>query len=237
MARAKPTTSAPTLRRTRDESRPIRPNARLRMAPYSGPTTIAPTMRICEFVTIPMAPMSPAMTSRPNQLGGKLPSRAIRPSTSAQTGVNCWYRPRLAATRSACAEIEVSTFSMTMEPRWSTPRPRSRSMTSLAAPCRTSKCTASPSGWLTASGSIVRLSTPGSERSMGITAGRDVRRADHSQMDHCVRPRSLMPCGPGGGRRPAGRWPSRSAPGSPPRCSGRSWCPPRRGCPVRGPCS
>ena len=40
------------------------------MAPYSGTTTIAPTMRIWELVRIPTAPMSPAMTSSANQLGG-----------------------------------------------------------------------------------------------------------------------------------------------------------------------
>ena len=40
-----------------------------------------------------MAPMSPAMTSSPNQLGGKVPSIAILASISAQTGVNCLRRP------------------------------------------------------------------------------------------------------------------------------------------------
>ena len=63
MARVKPTASAAALRIIREESRRVTPNARLRMAPYSGPTTIAPTMRIWELVRIPTAPMSPAMTS------------------------------------------------------------------------------------------------------------------------------------------------------------------------------
>ena len=54
--------------------------------------------------------------------------------------------PCRAAARSASAEIEVSTFSSTIEPRWSTPRSRSRPITWLAAPCSTSNCTASPSG-------------------------------------------------------------------------------------------
>ena len=34
------------------------------IALYSGPTTMAPTMRICELVKMPTAPMSPAMVSR-----------------------------------------------------------------------------------------------------------------------------------------------------------------------------
>ena len=38
-------------------------------------------------------------------------------STSAQTGANRWNRPRLADMRSASVEIDVSTFSITIEPR------------------------------------------------------------------------------------------------------------------------
>ena len=40
------------------------------IAAYSGPTTMAPTTRICEFVKMPTAAMSPAIVSRTNQLGG-----------------------------------------------------------------------------------------------------------------------------------------------------------------------
>jgi hypothetical protein len=40
------------------------PTATPMMALYSGPTTIAPTMRICELVRMPTAPISPASTSR-----------------------------------------------------------------------------------------------------------------------------------------------------------------------------
>jgi hypothetical protein len=39
------------------------PSAVAMMAPYSGPTTIAATMRICELVSMPTAPIRPAMTS------------------------------------------------------------------------------------------------------------------------------------------------------------------------------
>lgn len=38
------------------------PSATLVMAPYSGPTTTAATIRIWELVRIPTAPMTPAMT-------------------------------------------------------------------------------------------------------------------------------------------------------------------------------
>ena len=39
------------------------------IALYSGPTTIAPTIRICELVRIPHAPISPANTSKAKKLG------------------------------------------------------------------------------------------------------------------------------------------------------------------------
>src|SRR5262249_42567302 len=43
-AKANPTPRAVALRTTREKSRRVIPNERLRMAPYSGPTTIAPTI-------------------------------------------------------------------------------------------------------------------------------------------------------------------------------------------------
>lgn len=58
MANAKPTSSAVRPRRIRrPERRPI-PSAMLVMAPYSGPTTIAATIRICELVMMPTAAMT-----------------------------------------------------------------------------------------------------------------------------------------------------------------------------------
>ena len=51
-ARANPMPSAFALRATREKSLRVTANERLRMAPYSGPTTIAPTIRISELVRI-----------------------------------------------------------------------------------------------------------------------------------------------------------------------------------------
>jgi hypothetical protein len=39
------------------------------MALYSGPTTMAPTIRIVELVRIPTAPIRPASVSRMKKLG------------------------------------------------------------------------------------------------------------------------------------------------------------------------
>jgi hypothetical protein len=56
------------------------------IAPYSGPTTIAPTTRICELVKMPHAPISPANTSSVKKLGGYCASAWILASTSSHTG-------------------------------------------------------------------------------------------------------------------------------------------------------
>ena len=39
------------------------------IAVYSGPTTMAPTIRICELVRMPTAAIIPAMVSRMKKLG------------------------------------------------------------------------------------------------------------------------------------------------------------------------
>ena len=56
------------------------------IALYSGPTTIAPTMRISELVKMPTAPISPAMVSRIKKLGEYTALRWIVASTISHTG-------------------------------------------------------------------------------------------------------------------------------------------------------
>lgn len=62
MASAKPTERAARPARILGRSRRSMPSAMLTIAPYSGPTTIAATIRICELVTMPTEPISPATT-------------------------------------------------------------------------------------------------------------------------------------------------------------------------------
>src|SRR6476620_12455469 len=62
------------------------PSAAAMMAPYSGPTTIAPTMRICELVRIPTAPISAAIASRPKKLGEYTAPPRMAASTISHTG-------------------------------------------------------------------------------------------------------------------------------------------------------
>ncbi len=86
IASAKPASSASRPRLTARWWPRSSPRATAMIALYSGPTTIAPTTRICEFVRIPQAPISPANTSRPKKLGGYSASAWIFASTSSHTG-------------------------------------------------------------------------------------------------------------------------------------------------------
>ena len=74
------------------------------IAPYSGPTTIAATMRICELVKIPTAAMSPAMVNSTYQLGGYTPSDRMRASASSHTGDTFAAGGSVRRTRSARAD-------------------------------------------------------------------------------------------------------------------------------------
>ncbi|HXW87882.1 MAG TPA: hypothetical protein VEJ42_06455 [Streptosporangiaceae bacterium] len=80
-----PSTSRPV--RTAMPSLRSSPRATAAIALYSGPTTIAPTIRICEFVRMPQAPISPAKTSSAKKLGAYSASSRIRASTTRHTGV------------------------------------------------------------------------------------------------------------------------------------------------------
>ena len=63
MAAAKPPASASRPSLTLRRCRWLRPRATAMIAVYSGPTTIAATIRIWELVRMPTAPISAAMTS------------------------------------------------------------------------------------------------------------------------------------------------------------------------------
>ncbi len=70
IAARNPATSADAPRITGCGSPRSMPSAAPMIALYSGPTTMAPTMRMSELVRMPTAPISPAMASRTKKLGG-----------------------------------------------------------------------------------------------------------------------------------------------------------------------
>ena len=87
------------------------------IALYSGPTTMAPTTRICELVRIPTHAINAAMTSRTKKLGAYTPPARIPASTISQTGA---ISPCRAPGRSAEGSASVraaSTVSTMIEPR------------------------------------------------------------------------------------------------------------------------
>jgi hypothetical protein len=142
------------------------------IAPYSGPTTIAATMRICELVRMPTAPIRPAMTSRVKKLRGYWPSARILASTMSQTGGTSARPGRPAGVPvpgAAGAVIDTSTYSTAIEPSplsWA----RSACSTRFADRSARSNWTASPSGCLAAPGSRMRLRMPGSAASCSISS-------------------------------------------------------------------
>jgi hypothetical protein len=69
IASRNPARRASSPRRTGRLSRFSRPRATEMIALYSGPTTIAPTIRIWELVRMPQAPISAANISKAKKLG------------------------------------------------------------------------------------------------------------------------------------------------------------------------
>ena len=86
------------------------------MAPYSGPTTIAPTMRICELVRIPTAPISPAMASRPKKLGEYTAPPRMAASTISHSGAFSLAGEPMAMAAPVVLASEASTCSTVTAP-------------------------------------------------------------------------------------------------------------------------
>jgi len=92
------------------------PSAAAMMALYSGPTTIAPTMRICELVRIPTAPISAAMASRPKKLGEYTAPPRMAASTISQTGAFSLAGEPMAVAAPVVLASEASTCSTVTAP-------------------------------------------------------------------------------------------------------------------------
>jgi hypothetical protein len=109
-----------------------RPSATAAIALYSGPTTMAPTIRIWEFVRMPQAPISPAKTSRAKKLGAYSASPRILASTTCQTGARSPCRRGRQPGCVAGSAIATATSSIITELARLRPRASSRSSTWLA---------------------------------------------------------------------------------------------------------
>jgi hypothetical protein len=86
IAAKNPETRASRPSRMAPRSRLLIPSAAPMIALYSGPTTIAPTMRISELVRMPTAPISPAIASKTKKLGEYTAPPRMVASTISHTG-------------------------------------------------------------------------------------------------------------------------------------------------------
>jgi hypothetical protein len=160
IASRNPTTSASMPRQMIVPSCRSMPSATEMIALYSGPTTIAPTIRIDELVSMPQAPISPANTRRTKKLGAYCASCLIRDSISSHTGARSPSRGRCQAGSADGAASAASAVRTVTDP--SRPRPKLRNCRrmTLADSLLTSNCTASPAGWVAAARSTTRFCTP-----------------------------------------------------------------------------
>jgi hypothetical protein len=162
IAARNPAASADRPRMTGSASPRSMPSATPMIALYSGPTIIAPTMRMSELTRIPTAPISPAMASRMKKLGGYTAPARIRASTTSQTGATSRCTSVRFTRGSGRSPTTASMTSIATGPARSSRSSRRRSRTALAADDRRSHCTASPAGRRPAPGRTVRFVTPGS---------------------------------------------------------------------------
>ena len=137
--------------------------------PYSGPTTMAPTIRIGESSRMPTAAImaATAMNTRNDTVSSD--SLRQRSSISSHTSASAPWPAVAASAASAASDTTTSSTSTVMEPR----RPRSccwsHSTSSLAPSRTTSQVTTSPAGSTAAPGSSTTWLTPGSARSRSTT--------------------------------------------------------------------
>ena len=167
-------------------SRLLIPSATAMIALYSGPTTIAATIRTCEFVKVP-----PRRSAQRRPAGRKAWSMCLPAADDGLRHLPNWRGLAPSATRSAATGgwlvSAASTRSTQITPERSRPRSRSAPSTGLAASSRTSNWTASPSGRRgTRLHHHVLNSSSGGQRA-GELPG-DSRRAHHTDMEHDAPP-------------------------------------------------
>ena len=166
IASEKPAASATSERAARWRRRCTKATQKPAIGPNSGPTTIAPTIRIGELRKIPTAAIRPASTMNNRYVPDSSTCSLVRDSTSSQTTASA-SEPRARSTaRSANSEIWVSTDSSAIEPvRWMSSSLRSDNVT-LASSRATSARITSPAGSCAAPGSQITLQTDSLFRSI-----------------------------------------------------------------------
>jgi hypothetical protein len=140
------------------------------MGPNSGPTTIAPTMRIGEFRKMPTAAMSAASSMKAMNDQVSSASSDVRSTTSSQTTASAGEPSARCTARSIASESWKSTSSTEIDPWWSTSSSRRSASTIEASSRARSTRITSPSGRRATPGSTTRLQADGSRSRSPTTA-------------------------------------------------------------------
>ena len=194
IARGNPTASAVSDRFTRSPRLWTTATQRPANGPNSGPTTIAPMIRMIWSVRIPTAAISVATTMKARKLPESSTFSEVRDSTSSQTTASVG-RPRAAFSAwTAAAEICESMSSSEIDPSRSISSSRRSEIITLASSRATSTRITSPSGRCAARSRKMRLQSRRCVLEQVERVLRLVARDDDPQVNHSQEP-NRIPCG------------------------------------------
>ena len=160
-----PTASAPSERRTSLPWRWTIATDRPASGPNSGPTTMAPTIRIGWSKRMPTAAICIAITMNATKLKESSVSSLVRCSTSSQTTASEGRPGAAFSAATAASEIAVSTCSTAIEPTLGMSSSLRSLMITLASSRVMSHRITSPSGFLAAPCRWTTLITEGAPQS------------------------------------------------------------------------
>lgn len=145
-----------------------RPKQMAATAPNSGPSTIAPTIRMGEFCRMPMPASCVAMARKARYAHVMRESACTRCASSSQTTASSGSPGASSTASVATLDSDRSTCSMAMEPSVSSHL--SRSSTSLADSRAASQRITSPAGSRATPGRTTMLVTPGQSSSTVVAS-------------------------------------------------------------------
>ncbi len=161
MPTGKPTASAINERLATSMRRCTKATDSPAIGPNSGPTTIAPMIRISWSVRIPTAAIIIAKVMNARKLADSSVFSEVRVSTSSQITASLGCPSAARTARSACSDTSESMSSIAIDPsRWISSSFRSDTIT-LASSRATSQRITSPSGRRAARSRKIRLQTEG----------------------------------------------------------------------------
>ena len=159
MPSGKPTASAVKERTASAGRRCTAATQKPAIGPNSGPTTIAPTIRIALSRITPIEAITVAMTMKARKLADSSADSDVRSVSSSHTTASAGEPTAARSAAIAASDITVSIWSTAIEPLWCRPSRRRSASTTLASSRATSARITSPSGLRAAAGSLMTLMT------------------------------------------------------------------------------